>query len=177
MKEILLDRQSIYNGKIVSLFKDTVECSNGVKSSREVVDHKPAVVVIPIHQDGSITLIKQYRHAVNKVLIECPAGCVDKGEDMLQAAQRELAEECGLKAINWQLVHTGFPTPGFCNEIYYLYVAKNLSNFKLPQDKDEVIQTLTLSFSEFENLVFTEKISDIKTLLAYYILKAREDLF
>lgn len=176
MKETLLNRKSIYNGNLISVFEDTVTCSNGLTVTREIVDHSPAVVIIPIDETGNITLIKQYRHAIKETIIECPAGCVESNEDILEAAKRELAEECGLKAEKWEFIHKGFPTPGFCNEIYHFFVAKSLTVNKKDGDLDEVISVLKLSFSEFETLVLSQKIHDIKTILAYYMLKAREEL-
>ena len=82
MKETLLERQSLYKGSLISLYKDTVRCSNGITTSREIIDHSPAVVIIPIDKHGNITLIKQYRHAINDILIECPAGCVEPNEEL-----------------------------------------------------------------------------------------------
>lgn len=175
MKETLLDRKVLYKGKLISLFKDTVMCSNGVKTSREIIDHSPAVVIIPVDEEGKITLIKQYRHAINEMLIECPAGCVDTDEDILKAAKRELAEECGLKASKWEFLHQGFPTPGFCNEIYHIFLAKNLSSCKSDCDHDEVISTFQVTFDEFESMIKSKKINDIKTILSYYILKSRKE--
>jgi ADP-ribose pyrophosphatase len=176
MKETLLNRKPIYNGRLISLFEDTVLCANGITASREIVDHCPAVVIVPIDDLGNITLIKQYRHAINDVIIECPAGCVNSNEAVLDAAKRELAEECGLKAAQWDFIHKGFPTPGFCNEIYHFFVAKSLSESKQQGDLDEVISVFKVSFSELEELVLSQKIHDIKTILAYYILKSREEL-
>lgn len=176
MNEILFNRKSIYNGNLISVFEDRVRCSNGLSVIREVVDHSPAVVIIPIDDLGNITLIKQYRHAIKDVIIECPAGCVDLNEDVLDAAKRELAEECGLKAEKWEFIHKGFPTPGFCNEIYHFFVAKSLSVSKIEGDLDEVISVFKVSLSEFEELVLAQKIHDIKTILAYYMLKSRKEL-
>lgn len=175
MKETLLERQSLYKGSLISLYKDTVRCSNGITTSREIIDHSPAVVIIPIDKHGNITLIKQYRHAINDILIECPAGCVEPNEDILVAAKRELAEECGIQALKWTFLHKGFPTPGFCNEIYHIFLAKEFSYCKKEADSDEVISLMHLSFDEFESMVLSQKIYDIKTILSYYILKSRKD--
>ena len=170
MKETLMQRESIYMGSLINLYKDTVQCSNGVTSTREVVEHSPAVVVIPVTDQGQIVLVEQYRRAVDKCLLECPAGCVELDEDPLNAAKRELKEETGYVAHSWEYLHEGFPTPGFCDEIYYLYLAKGLSFDAKHLDEDEVVVSKLVSFLEFESLVKKGQITDIKTLLAYYIL-------
>ena len=143
MKETLLDRKSIYKGSLIEVFEDQVKCSNGLISTREIVMHSPAVVIIPIESNGNILLIKQYRHAIQSSILECPAGCVETNETPLDAAKRELAEECSVKAEHWEFLHKGFPTPGFCNEIYHVFLAKSFSPCFQNSDPDEII---TISF-------------------------------
>jgi ADP-ribose pyrophosphatase len=133
MYEVLASEE-VYEGRVISLRRDTVAMPGGGSSVREVVAHPGAVGVVAIDDDGAVVMLKQYRHAIGEHLWELPAGLRDAdGEPPLETAKRELAEEVELAADRWQLLTTSLSTPGFCDELVGLYLAEGLS----PADRPE----------------------------------------
>jgi len=135
------------------------------------VKHPGAVVIVPITANGDLVMVHQYRPAIHKWILEFPAGTLEKQEDILTCAKRELAEEVQLQASQWQVLGELLPVPGFCDEVQHLYLAKGLSNSDGELDEDEIIEVVTLSIAEFEAKVAANEIQDAKTLAAF--LKAR----
>jgi ADP-ribose pyrophosphatase len=130
----LLKSETIYEGRVITLVKDTVAMPEGGDSVREVVRHIGAVCVAAVDDDGRVVLVRQYRHPVGGYLWELPAGLRDAdGEPPLQTAKRELAEEAGLAAEQWSLLVSSYSTPGFCDEQVLVYLAEGLS----PADRPE----------------------------------------
>jgi ADP-ribose pyrophosphatase len=127
--------------------------------------HPGAAAAVPLHEDGTITILRQYRHAVGGWIWEVPAGKLDKpGEDPLQCAQRELAEEAGLAAERWHKLGSIYTTPGFCDEIIHLFLARDLSDVQREPEVDEVIEVHRMSLPEALAKIPTEEIRDTKTL-------------
>ncbi|SKA12112.1 NUDIX hydrolase [Photobacterium toruni] len=135
------------------------------------IKHPGAVVIVPIDHNGDLVLVHQYRPAVSQWLFEFPAGTIETEEDIFICAQRELAEETNLAASQWQPIGQLLPVPSFCDEIQYLYVAKELSATQGELDDDEIINVVTLSVAEVEQKIAANQIQDNKTLAAF--LKAR----
>lgn len=126
--------EEVYSGRVISLRRDTVSMPEGGTSVREVVSHPGAVGVVALDDDGAVVLLKQYRHPIGAHLWELPAGLRDaEGEPPLETAQRELAEEVGLAASQWQLLTTSYSTPGFCDELVGIYLATGLSGVHRPE--------------------------------------------
>lgn len=140
---------------------------NGVEVSRIVVRHKGAAVIIPVTEEGKFLLIKQYRLPVDKYLIEFPAGGKEDGEPWVETALRELREETGFGAKSIKEIGTLFPTPGFCDEIQFLFVAKDLYDSALEADFDEDFELLELSGQEIEEKILNNEITDAKTIASY----------
>lgn len=133
MYEVLASEQ-VYEGRVISLRRDTVAMPGGGSSVREVVTHPGAVGVVAIDDDGAVVLLKQYRHAIGEHLWELPAGLRDaEGEPPLDTAKRELAEEVELAAERWSLLTTSLSTPGFCDELVGLYLAEGLGPAARPE--------------------------------------------
>jgi ADP-ribose pyrophosphatase len=171
MDEITLNSEQIYQGRILDLYKDSVQLSNGKKATREVVRHNPAVAVLPV-SGSEITLVKQFRYSTGEILYEAVAGNIETGEEPIKAAERELAEEAGFKAEKLELIFTGYSAPGFCDELMYFYLATGLSEYKLPADEDEEIETVTLTLKEAKVLLKQGKIKDNKTGLFIFYLES-----
>lgn len=165
MQEKKLDSKIIYHGKILELNLDTVQLSNGKQAKREVVIHPGAVAIIAFNADNKILLIRQFRYPVGEILWEIPAGKLDKGEDPEQCAKRELIEETGYRAEEWQYLATFFTTPGFSNEVMYLYLAKDLYDDKASPDDDEFIEVVPTSIDDALEKINLGEIKDAKTLL------------
>ena len=124
----------VFDGRVISLRRDTVAMPGGGDSVREVVSHPGAVAVVALDDDGRVVLLRQYRHPVGGYLWELPAGLRDAdGEPPLETAKRELAEEALLAAERWSLLTTTFATPGFCDELVLVYLAEGLSEVARPE--------------------------------------------
>jgi ADP-ribose pyrophosphatase len=129
-----LASETVYEGRVITLVKDTVAMPGGGNSVREVVRHPGAVAVVALDDERNVVLLRQYRHPVGGYLWELPAGLRDAdGEPPLQTAKRELAEEVQLAADRWSLLTTSYSTPGFCDELILVYLAEGLSDVERPE--------------------------------------------
>ena len=117
----------VYEGKVVSLRVDEIALPAGGTATREVVEHPGAVVIIALDDDGEVALVRQYRHAIRRYLLELPAGGLEPGEEPLAAAQRELREEVGVEAARWTSLGYFFSSPGFANEMLHVFLAEELA--------------------------------------------------
>ena len=162
--EIPRNSKEIYKGKIISLRRDEVTVSNGNKTIREVVDHPGAVAIVPITNDEKILLVRQYRYAAQKFLLEIPAGTLEIGEDPRVAAIRELREETGFSA-NILKDLTGFWTaPGFCTEFIHGYIARELQEDPLSPDDDEFFEIEEIRIDDVKDLIRRGQIQDAKSI-------------
>jgi len=170
LDEVTVSTKSVFEGKIISLQIDTVKLPDGGSASREIVRHPGAVAVLAIH-GGKIILVDQYRQAMGRCELEIPAGKLEKGEDPLEAAKRELQEETGYTCQNIRLLHSFYTSPGFADELIHLYVAEGLEGGKAVPDEDEFLELYELTFEETQEAVATGRISDAKTIMAVYAWK------
>lgn len=166
----------IYTGKIISLRVDDVTLPNGNTSKRELIKHPGAVAIIPITNEGKIILVEQYRKALERSLIETPAGKLEPGEKPEVTARRELEEETGYGCHRLTFLQSFATSPGFADEIIHVYVAEDLYlvNEKADLDEDEFVDILEATIEEAEQMMASGKIFDAKT--AYSILWAKEYL-
>jgi ADP-ribose pyrophosphatase len=155
---------NIYTGKAFYVSQEEVELPSGSVVKRDIVRHPGAVVILPITSDGKLILVRQYRHAIGKTILEFPAGTLDPKELPLDCAKRELAEEVGQQAEEWQSLGTLYPAPGFCDEKQHLYLASKLSPFRLPGDEDEIIEVQSLSIDQVESAIVSGEIEDGKSI-------------
>src|SRR5699024_8778532 len=164
----------IYDGHIISLQVDDVTLPNGKKSKREIIKHPGAVAVIPITEDNKIILVKQYRKPLEKTLIEIPAGKLDDNEQPLVAAIRELEEETGYTTKELAYVTSFYTSPGFADELVYIYITDTLEKLEVPVagDEDEFIEIMEVTLDEAKQLVEDEQIHDAKTNYAILYLHA-----
>ena len=165
MQEHKLSSEMKFDGKLIKVTYDVAEV-NGKEAWREVVHHPGASAVVAIDEDNRIIMEKQFRYALNDYLLEIPAGKLDAGEDPLVCAKRELEEETGIIASEWISLGTIATSPGFCNEVIHLYVAKGLSKGEIHWDEDEYVEVKRYTFDELLQRISEEKIKDSKTLSA-----------
>lgn len=174
LEEKTLHVESLYEGRIITLKRHRVRLPNGQESWREVVEHPGAVAVLPVLADGRLLLIRQYRKAVEEVLIEVPAGKLESGEAPEVAVRRELWEETGLVAERLEFLFSFYTSPGFANEKIFLYLAW-VGNSDVSQppglDADEFVQPLRLTLEEGLHWVADGRIHDAKTILALQALQ------
>ena len=161
-----LSSRSVFEGRVVSIRVDEVRLPGGGTAVREVVDHRPAVVIVPLDERDRVIMVKQYRYAVGETLLEAPAGIVEEGEEPDQTAQRELQEEVGLIAGDLRKLGEFWATPGFCNELMHAYVARDLQNSSLDPDDDEDITVVAVPMTEALDMIASGKIRDAKTIAA-----------
>jgi ADP-ribose pyrophosphatase len=164
-EEKLISSKKVFDGKILKLFFDNVKLPNNKIATREKVWHPGAVAIIPITQDNDVILIKQYRYPVEETLIEIPAGKLDKNENPLECAKRELKEEVG--AVDGDLIHLSsfYTTPGFSNEYLHLYLAINFNNKQNSPDDDEFLKIIKVPLLECLKWVKEGKIKDAKSII------------
>ncbi len=162
-----LESRKIYDGKILSLRIDKVNI-NDRDSIREVIEHHGSVGILPILND-SFVLEKQYRYAIDKVLLEIPAGTLEDGEEPEECAKRELLEETGYYPNSLKYIGKMYLTPGYCTEVMYFYIADQLEFKSKDLDFDEVISTEIVKIEDAIKMVINGEIEDIKS--AYAILR------
>ena len=168
--EKTISTKEIYKGRIVHLVEDTVILPDGTKAGRELVLHNGGVGVIALDDDKNVLMISQYRKPYDEMLLEIPAGKLEKDEDIKSAGLRELQEETGYTADKVTYIGKCYPTPGYCSEITYMYLAENLSYVGQNLDPGEFVEVKKMPLSQLVDMVMNNEISDAKTAIA--ILKA-----
>ena len=163
-EEKTLKVNEIYNGKIINLHVDDIELPDGKRAIREIVEHSGGVCVAAMTEDRQLYFVRQYRYPYKKVLLELPAGKLEKGEDPLKAGIRELEEECGVVADEIISLGTVYPTVAYCSEIIYLYAAKGLKKTNQHLDADEFLSVEKISLDKAVEMVMNNEISDSKTV-------------
>jgi ADP-ribose pyrophosphatase len=157
--------RDIYRGRLVHLTIEDVALPNGHEMPLEIVRHPWASAIAAVDHEGSVTLLRQYRHAVGGYLWEVPAGKLDAGESPSLCAARELAEEVGLVAARMEPVGSIVTCPGFCDEVIHLFVATDLRAVPTRREADEVIDTVTtIPLPQAMTMIQTGEIRDAKTI-------------
>lgn len=164
----------VFKGRVIELQIEEVELPNGKTSTREVVKHPGAVAVIPITKEGKVVLVRQYRKALDKVIVEIPAGKLEKGEKPLDSAKRELEEETGYKTEKLNFIMSFYTSPGFADELIYLYVTDALDEGLCQRDDDEFLDVLEVNLEEAEKMIEEQIIHDAKTAFAIQYLRMKE---
>ena len=165
----------LYEGKIINLKVDDVSLPNGRTSKRELIEHPGAVAVIAITPENKILMVEQYRKALERSLVEIPAGKLEKGEAPEYTAMRELEEETGYTADKLELIQSFSTSPGFADEVVHLYSATGLkkSTSEALLDEDEFVELMEVSLQEAEEMVKNQRIYDAKTAFAVLWVKER----
>lgn len=168
--ERTLSSRIIHEGRNFSFRTDEVELPNGRRTMRDIVEHPGAVAIIPVLPDGRVALVRQYRYAVQRELLEIPAGTLEKGEPALDCARRELAEETGYEAGRMERLMVCYVAPGYSSELIQFYVATELRSVGMGAEPDETITLESLGLDEVLAMIEENAIEDAKTIagiLAY----------
>ncbi len=166
LREKFLSSEEIYPGKIIRVEKWQVELPDGEKAMREIVRHNGASAIVPVDENGMVTMVRQHRAAIGQCTWEIPAGKLDSpGEDPFSAAKRELEEETGLRAAHWQKLTSIYTTPGFCSERISIYLATGLSQRDAHPDQGEFLGLYRMPLSEAVGLCLSGEIIDGKTVI------------
>lgn len=161
--ERLLKSTRVYDGAVVSLRLDEVELPSGRTAAREIVEHRGAVAIVPLTDDGRVLLVRQFRTAAGRALLEIPAGTIEPGESVEGCLQRELAEEVGMQAARIQRLMTFLPSPGFLTEQVHLYLAEGLHPASRDREEED-LAVVPMALTQAQGLIGVE-IIDAKSII------------
>lgn len=165
-----LSSRLVYDGRLLRVHEDRVRLPNGRESGREYIRHPGAAAVLALPDDRTVLLVRQYRYPVDRVCVELPAGKLDPGETPLTAAGRELAEETGYSAADWQSLGLLHPTFAYSDEVIHLFLARDLTRGTPCQDADESLEVFEAPLAEAFEWVEESVITDAKTVVAFFRL-------
>ncbi len=168
----ILNSVEAFRGRVFSVTVDTIRESDRTYE-REVVHHHGSAVIIPIFEDGTIALVRQYRHPAVRYLLEAPAGTLQRGEVPEEGAARELEEELGVVAGRLEKLSEFFVSPGFCEEKMWVYLATELTETKQQLEDDEILDVVRIPFSQASSMITTGEIEDAKTIIGLMLAAPR----
>jgi ADP-ribose pyrophosphatase len=168
----ILSSQKVFHGRVFDVTVDTVS-EGELTYQREVVRHQGSAVIVPVFDDGTVALVRQYRHPAVRYLLELPAGTLDDGERPEAGAARELEEELGVVAGRLDKLSEFFVSPGFCEEKMWVYLATELTEGKQLLDDDEILEIVRLPISSALELITSGEIQDAKTIIGLMLAAPR----
>ena len=168
----IIGSQKIFEGRVFSVTVDTVS-EGEVTYQREVVHHHGSAVIVPVFDDGTVSLVRQYRHPTVRYLLEAPAGTLADGERPEIGAARELQEELGLVAARLEKLSEFFVSPGFCEEKMWVYLATGLSEGKQLLEDDEILEVVRLPIADALEMITSGEIQDAKTIIGLMLAAPR----
>ena len=163
----IIKTKEVYSCGLFRVTEDEAQDKTGWKMKRSVVRHFGSAVMMAVDDDNRVMLVRQYRLPANQFLWELPAGKIDEGENVLQAAKRELIEETGLRAKKWKKLVSFFPSPGYVEEKMTIFLATELTHGESQPMEDERIETKWFSKKEIRKLLESNKILDAKTMIGF----------
>lgn len=167
-----ISEKTVYKGHIVAVRNDMAELRNGCVVLREVVEHPGGVAIVPVNKLGQVLMVRQYRYSMSEELLEIPAGKLEYGEDPYECAVRELSEETGCTAGKIVSLGQIYPSPGFSQEILYIYLALELTQGEMHLDENELLSVEAIPLTMLVDNIMAGDIKDAKTIVG--ILKAKE---
>ncbi len=168
----IVSSQKVYSGRIFNVTVDTVR-EGELTYQREVVHHHGSAVILPVFDDGTVALVRQYRHPAVRYLLEAPAGSLDDGERPEDGAARELQEELGLTAGRLEKLSEFFVSPGFCEEKMWVFLATELTEGAQNPEEDELLEVVRLPIDEALEMISSSEIQDAKTIIALMLAAPR----
>ncbi|MBK9527449.1 MAG: NUDIX hydrolase [Acidobacteria bacterium] len=167
-----ISSKHIYKGSIFDIRVDTVR-EGELEYERDIIAHPGSGVIVPVYEDGTVALVRQYRHAAGKSLLEIPAGSLDEGESPETGARRELEEEIGVTAENFEQIAAFYVSPGFLTEKMFVFLASGLKETSQSLDDDEIVEIERISFERAFEMIRSGEIEDAKTIVGLTIAGAR----
>lgn len=174
LKETRIEGELAYEGAFLKVQRDTVRLPDGKPATREFILHPGAVVILPLFEDGSVLLERQFRYPLDQVFVEFPAGKIDPGEEPLACARRELLEETGYSATDWRFVCTIHNAIAYSDEHLDIYLARGLTEGRRKLDEEEFLDVFRASLDDLLTWVREGRVTDVKTLIgAFWLEKIR----
>ena len=168
----IISSQKVFSGRVFNVTVDTVR-EGELTYQREVVHHHGSAVILPVFDDGTVALVRQYRHPAVRYLLEAPAGTLAEGERPEDGAARELQEELGLTAGRLEKLSEFFVSPGFCEEKMWVFLATELTEGKQNPEEDEVLEVVRLPIDDALEMISSSEIQDAKTIIALMLAAPR----
>lgn len=168
----ILNSKEVFNGRVFDVTVDTIREGDKVYE-RDVVHHPGSAVIVPVFDDGTVALVRQYRHPAVRYLLEVPAGTLNRGERPEEGAARELEEELGVVSGNMVKLSEFFVSPGFCEEKMWLYLATALTTTAQRLEDDELIEIVRVPFSRALEMISDGEIEDAKTIIGLMLAAPR----
>lgn len=168
--EKTLSKEDIFEGRIIKVEVEKVKLPDGKESTREIVRHQGGVAIIAFKDKETILMVEQFRKPIDSLLLELPAGKIERNEDLKKCAIRELQEETGYKPNKIEYIGKIVTSPGFCDEYIYIFKAEDLVKEELPCDDDEFINVYEYKLSEVKDMIKQGKITDAKTISAFMLI-------
>ena len=165
--------KELFRGRIIRLVERKLLLPNGRRTTYHIVLHPGAVAIVPVHANGDVVLLKQFRPTIGKEIYEIPAGTMEKGEAPLATAKREIIEETGFKAKRWEKIADFYTAPGFCDERMHVYLARDLTPAQADGDEDEILRPVRMSIDAALKLIKTRRIRDAKSIAGLLIYHGR----
>ena len=171
MTETQVSSETVFDGKLLHVKRDAVRLPDGRPATREYVEHNGAVMIIPVLDSGELVMERQYRYALRRHCLEFPAGKIDPGEEPLATGRRELLEETGYVAREWNYLASINPTVAYSTERVLIYLARGLELRVRNLDEGEFLEVLKLPLATLLDLVHSGEISDVKTIIGVFWLE------
>ncbi len=169
--EQVIKSEYVFRGRVLNLRLDTVQLPDGETTLREIAEHRGAVAIVPLDERGQVTLVRQWRAATGRVMLEIPAGTLEPGESPEAGAPRELAEETGLQAARLEFLTRFFPSPGVLSEEMFLYLARGLTRGMQNLMGDEDIEVVELPLDDARARIAAGEIADAKTIIGLLLTR------
>ena len=166
--------KTVYEGLIVNVRLDIAKLQNGEQVAREVVEHPGGVGIVPVTKDNKVLMVRQFRYPMEEEVLEIPAGKLSEGEDPFECAVRELSEETGCTAGKYIDLGASYPSPGFCKEILYIYLALDLQQGEMHLDENELLSVEPIDIDELIDKIMANELPDGKSIIG--IMKAKRYL-
>ncbi len=171
--ETKVNSERVFEGHLLKINCDTVSLPDGELAKREYVEHAGAVMVIPVLDDGQLLMERQYRYPLHQVFVEFPAGKLDPGEDPLTCGKRELLEETGYSASEWEYLGIFHPLISYSSEVIHFFLARGLTAGKPNRDDEEFLEIVPMSLDTLKTGILANQITDSKTIAGVFWLMNR----
>lgn len=168
----LIGTRRVYEGQVISVRLDDVEMPSGRRVVYEVVEHRGAVVIVPVTADGSVLMVRQFRQAIGQELLELPAGTIERGETPEACARRELAEEVERAADRWERLLSFFPSPGILTEEMHVFLARDLRSARAEREEED-LRVEPLPLREARRRIGTGEVRDAKSIVGLLLASDR----